>query len=805
MNGKFCAVVSAKLNVQWQMDFALLLIPCNFVLQRVGYGCEKVESKSSVKTYTRDYGIGKPKECSKTGVETFIMEYGELTTVIFRCLDGTFIVNYNVCDGYADCPDGGDEKNCSNVCQFHNSGHTVADCYTSCHVYNCTCQPLYYQCEVGGCVPVSKICDGLAHCTDSSDEAHHLCPTEIKSDWGRVHFLKPDRFNKDIFDIVGECIGGRLRVDHLCDGIRQCESGADEWTYNCSQLSFRNALRCGRKKGMVHICTLTYGKTFELDISDRKVYPCASAEYMHVYRSNYRLPSSCQVKGMSVFCKNVTDILLSYMTVSLEIIDLFSQHTLKIGFKYYGSLPIYMFILKITNSNLSLLNCHLLTQMKLLTKLELYNDMISVIEPCSFHGLQHLSYVDLHANPIQHIVASSFINSSKLRHLDLSQTMISQFHSFTLPHLQVINLSFTQLKSITSDAMQGLPSLHVMDISHLDYKLNSAKEFDILRELPNLTEIRTVHFEICCLFKRIVCISDVISKDIFFKCRNIIYNDALHAITYLYAILSFICNSVSVLWHLNGNSGVQMIMSLSLHFADTFISVYLVMILIINYLHDGDLVYVAVFWKKTATCHISGTIMMISIMASNACTFVIAIDRYICIYLKPFQRYGLTTAQVFICYISMFFISILPVLLVPVLSSREIGNSLCIPLGNSVSPPFSIYYSIYNVLIFILTFIAYGSIMVKLKKGSLIQKSGDKSLSVIIRLGAVVLTNFIPAVTVTVLSVLALLLDTIPASLEAYVAFFLFPINACLNPIINTISTKRFCSNLLQYIYTMSS
>ena len=34
-----------------------------------------------------------------------------------------------------------------------------ADCFTHCHSSNCTCSPLFYQCHIGGCIPMSKVCD----------------------------------------------------------------------------------------------------------------------------------------------------------------------------------------------------------------------------------------------------------------------------------------------------------------------------------------------------------------------------------------------------------------------------------------------------------------------------------------------------------------------------------------------------------------------------------------------------------------------------------------------------------------------
>ena len=49
--------------------------------------------------------------------------------------------------------------------------------------------------------------------------------------------------------------------------------------------------------------------------------------------------------------------------------------------------------------------------------------------------------------------------------------------------------------------------------------------------------------------------------------------------------------------------------------------------------------------------------------------------------------------------------------------------------------------------------------------------------------------------TVTLISLISLIIY-VPASLEAPLAFILLPINACINPLINTITTTDFMEKL---------
>ena len=87
------------------------------------------------------------------------------------CDDGTCILAHYVCDGVDDCPDLSDEASCDHVC-FSLTVNTdePLDCYRMCHPHNCSCYELYFHCVHGGCVPWSKICDGIPDCPNQEDE-----------------------------------------------------------------------------------------------------------------------------------------------------------------------------------------------------------------------------------------------------------------------------------------------------------------------------------------------------------------------------------------------------------------------------------------------------------------------------------------------------------------------------------------------------------------------------------------------------------------------------------------------------------
>ena len=187
---------------------------------------------------------------------------------------------------------------------------------------------------------------------------------------------------------------------------------------------------------------------------------------------------------------------------------------------------------------------------------------------------------------------------------------------------------------------------------------------------------------------------------------------------------------------------------------------------------------------------------MTSVNVSNMCAFIIAADRFVFIVWRPFHKHGFTNGQSFTAILVAYVSGVLPPMLASVLSTKSIENTMCILLGNSVTFLFSMYYIITNIIVFLLIVIMYLPILHKVKMSSKIHKSSDNSITVIARLGAVILTNFIPSLTITFISIMAMFPHTIPSSIEANMAFLLFPLNSCLNPIINTFTTHEFLCNL---------
>ena len=71
-----------------------------------------------------------------------------------------------------------------------------------------TCQPGYFLCGDGECIPTDWVCDSYLDCSDDADENKAMCAT------------CPFKF----FCTNGICID----FENVCDGINDCRDNSDE-------------------------------------------------------------------------------------------------------------------------------------------------------------------------------------------------------------------------------------------------------------------------------------------------------------------------------------------------------------------------------------------------------------------------------------------------------------------------------------------------------------------------------------------------------------------------------------------------
>ncbi|KAA0702234.1 Suppressor of tumorigenicity 14 protein -like protein [Triplophysa tibetana] len=153
----------------------------------------------------------------------------------FACSSSLCIRNELRCDGWNNCDDMSDEKNCKcDEDQFSCSNglckpqyfvcDRVNDCGDNSDELHCDCGRAEARCGDGTCVPQEVICDGKSDCADSSDEVSCKGSASICTDFS---FKCKNK----------ECVN---KVNAECDREDDCADGSDEQGCACGVRPYKH-------------------------------------------------------------------------------------------------------------------------------------------------------------------------------------------------------------------------------------------------------------------------------------------------------------------------------------------------------------------------------------------------------------------------------------------------------------------------------------------------------------------------------------------------------------------------------------
>ena len=244
----------------------------------------------------------------------------------------------------------------------------------------------------------------------------------------------------------------------------------------------------------------------------------------------------------------------------------------------------------------------------------------------------------------------------------------------------------------------------------------------------------------------------------------------------------------------------------NLAIADFLMGTYLFIIAVVDLVTLDDFSSFDIGWRTGPGCGFTGFCAIVSTMMSMYTLLVITLERtYTITFVMRRKLTKLTIGVVMVIgWIFAIIMGILPLAGISTYSSVAI----CLPFD--VTEPASLGYVAFLLLItglvFIVILVSYCIIFYQValspEKRRLVRSGAAPSwkseLKIALRMAALVLTNFVCWFPIALLGLTAAFGDSlIDVPTSKIFVVFVFPLNACLNPILYSLSSKIFRENLL--------
>ncbi|CAH1715675.1 unnamed protein product [Aphis gossypii] len=140
---------------------------------------------------------------------------------MFSCTNGQCIDLLSICDGLADCSDKSDETQ------------------SLCAPLNVTCPSSMFRCNYGACISKKAKCNGKNDCIDGSDENLPECETLVLKMFSNLSQTQLTRVTRQSTSRCEETVeyscksGECIDIISICDGISDCNDKSDETSELC--------------------------------------------------------------------------------------------------------------------------------------------------------------------------------------------------------------------------------------------------------------------------------------------------------------------------------------------------------------------------------------------------------------------------------------------------------------------------------------------------------------------------------------------------------------------------------------------
>ncbi|XP_042216711.1 G-protein coupled receptor GRL101-like isoform X2 [Homarus americanus] len=717
---------------------------------------------------------GKFYHCNDSSDERNCRKVNEKCTSDWRpCSDGRCIPGAFFCDEKVDCLNGEDEDNCTATVE---------------------CGEGEWQCSSGGqCVNVSYRCDLYFDCNDTSDEL--LCSDhECDQDHMKCH--------------SGQCV----RRDYWCDYVVDCFDKSDEMyceiNIGCEEGQFQCASgqcipsedRCVVHQGTTrrgcgdgsHLlnCKGSNGTTCGEDMHRCLSGPCI--HHSDICNEKINCPNTWDDESNCIFScsKNAAKCRCFNVEANCSSLDLqeFPDTEEQIN----------IFIFADNYLNVTLEAKPIRQNMSRAIHLDLSRNHIAHLRNDVFAHLWRLKILDLRDNHLTNLTANAFNGLLNLRSLDLSYqglTHISSNAFLGLRKLATLSLSHNKLGHLHHKFFSGLQNLKKLDVSH-----NSivTVNYNTFQHIPKLKFLVLDEFRQCCQVRHIArCVPEA---DEFSTCEDLMSNLVLRVSIWVLGLVALFGNTFVIIWRsaFSSFNKLNSFLIVNLALGDLLMGFYLIVVGGVDLHYRGVYAEHQLFWRTSWLCQMAGFLSTFSSELSVFTLTVITVER-LRIIMHPSHNKSTKPTKLVMAGVWI----VVGVLATLPLVNREYFNNfygrsgVCLALHITQEKPSGWEYSVFIFLG--LNFVSFGVIAVSYvlmyfavrktrMEAARISRREDENLAK--RMTLIVATDAACWLPIIILGVVSLYGVDVPPKVFSWVAVFILPLNAAVNPVLYTLSTS---------------
>ncbi|XP_071549649.1 uncharacterized protein [Panulirus ornatus] len=424
------------------------------------------------------------------------------------------------------------------------------------------------------------------------------------------------------------------------------------------------------------------------------------------------------------------------------------------------------------------------------------------LDDTTFQRYRHLVSLHLAGNRLVTLQAWSLYGLSSLSALDLSSqgmTNITRYSFLGLRSVLNMNLSHNQLHNLPDGTFSGVSNLLSLDLRGNPVDVMGALLFS---GLVNLNHLWTDEFRFCCLARHVRHCRP--HPDEFSSCEDLLTNSVLRVCIWVLTSLSLTGNLLVIIWRTlyHTDNKVHSFLITNLALGDLCMGLYLLIIAAVDVSYRGVYFIYDAFWRNSPLCQLAGFLSTFSSELSVFTLTAITLERFAVI-IFPFRvpRLSMGWTKVIMggVWLCVGFLAALPLTDIHYFRNFYGRSGVCLALHITHEKPNGWEYSVFVFLV--LNLVSFSVIagsywgMYRAAHNSSAAVRNDQQLresSMARKMTLIVVTDAACWLPIIFLGLASLAGITIPPQVFAWVAVFVLPLNAAINPLLYTLSTAPF-------------